>query len=200
MARTGRRPGPSRTREKILAAARAHFAREGYERATIRAIARSARVDPKLVQHFFGSKDRLFNAAMRLPIDPGAVIPSVLAPGPDGLGVRLVRTFVGIWDSREGRHFVGLLRSVVSRDEAASLMREFFTHAIFGPVSRLLDVDVPRRRASLAATQLVGLALVRYVVRLEPVASADPDDLARWIGPAIQRYFTADLDANAPRP
>jgi len=194
VARTGRRPGRSGTRGKILAAARLHFARSGYDHATIRAIARSARVDPKLVQHFHGSKHDLFVAAMGLPIDPTRLLPALLAPGIDGLGERLVRTFVGVWDSPEGRHLVGLLRSLVGGPDAAAMMREFFAHEIVGTLVASVGIDEPRRRAGLVASQLFGLALVRYVLRIEPIASAGPDALGAWVGPTLQRYFTARLD------
>ena len=141
------------------------------------------------MQHFFGTKAELFVAAMELPIDPSKLIPQVAAPGIGGLGERLVRTFVGVWDSPQGRPLVGLIRSVVSNEEAAAMMREFFTHAILEGLTASLRIDEPRRRASLVASQLFGLALVRYVVKIEPVASATPDELARWVGPNIQRYL-----------
>jgi AcrR family transcriptional regulator len=197
--RTGRRPGRSGTREKILAAARIQFARRGYDRSSIRAIAASARVDTKLVQHFYGSKHDLFIAAMGLPIDPTELIPLLLAPGVEGLGGRLVHTFIGVWDSPEGRHLVGLLRSVVGNEEAGAMMREFFAHEIVGRLVARLDIDEPRRRASLVASQLFGLALVRYVVKLQPIVAASPDELARWVGPNVQRYFAGQL-APADRP
>jgi hypothetical protein len=151
-------------------------------------------VDPKLVQHFYGSKHELFVAAMGLPLDPARVIDDLLAPGTDRLGERLVRTFVGVWDSREGRHLVGLLRSLVGDPQATAMMRQFFAHEILGRLVAALDIDEPRRRASLVASQLFGLALVRYAVKLEPIASATPDEIARWVGPNLQRYFTAELE------
>jgi AcrR family transcriptional regulator len=191
--RTGRRRGSSGTRGKILGAARLQFARSGYDHASIRAIATSARVDSKLVQHFYGSKRDLFVAAMGLPVDPAKIIPALLAPGPSGLGERLVRTFIGVWDSPEGRHLVGLLRSVVGNQDASAMMRDYFAHEIVGTLVASLDMDEPRRRASLVASQLFGLALVRYVVKLQPIVSASPDDLARWVGPNVQRYFAGPL-------
>lgn len=193
MPRTGRRPGRSGSREKILVAARFHFARDGYDGATIRAIARTARVDPRLVMHFFGSKHDMFVAAMQLPFDPSLFIAELAAPGIDGLGERIVRRFLGVWDSPEGRHLIGLIRSVVDHEGAATMMREFFTHAILGRLTRALDIDEPGRRAGLVATQLFGLALVRYVMKLEPIASADADELARLVGPNVQRYLASDL-------
>lgn len=194
MPRTGRRPGQSGTRGAILAAARARFARDGYDRATIRAIAQSARVDPKLVQHFFGSKHELFIAAMELPIDPSRLIAELTAAGMDGLGDRLVRRFVTIWDSPHGAQLVGLLRSMAADEVARAMMREFFTHEILERVAASLALGEPARRASLVASQLFGLALVRYVLRLEPLASASPEDVAAWVGPGVQRYFSATLD------
>lgn len=191
--RTGRRPGQSGSREKILAAARTHFARQGYDRATIRAIAASARVDPALVLHYFGSKHDVFVAAMKLPFNPTQFIPELIAPGIEGLGERLVRRFIEVWDSREGRHLVGFIRSVVGHESAAAMMREFFTHAVLGRIATSLDIDEPRRRAGLVASQLFGLAMIRYVLKMEPIASATADDLAKWIGPNLQRYFTAEL-------
>ena len=177
----------------ILAAARVQFARGGYDRASIRAIAASARVDSKLVQHYYGTKRDLFIAAMGLPINPAELIPALLAPGVQGLGERLVREFTGVWDSPDGRHLVGLLRSVVASQEAGAMMRGFFAHEIVGRLVASLDMDEPRRRASLVASQLFGLALVRYVVKLQPVVSASPEELARWAGPNIRRYLTAPL-------
>lgn len=201
MARTGRRPGQSGSREKILAAARAHFAKDGYDHATVRAIAATARVDPALVLHFFGSKHELFIAAMELPFDPSEFIPELLAPGIEGLGERLVRRFIEVWDSREGRHLVGLIRSVVSQESAAKMMREFFTHAVLGKIVSSLDISDPQRRASLVASQLFGLGVIRYVMKLEPLVSASPDEVAKWVGPNLQRYFTADLgDHDEDRP
>jgi AcrR family transcriptional regulator len=188
--RTGRRPGAAGTREKILTAARAQFGRRGYEAATIRGIAAAARVDPKLVLHYFDSKEGVFRAALDFPFDPAEAIPELLRPGLDGLGVRLARFFFDLWDSPAGTRLQALLRSIVANDDAGVLMRDFATREILGRLAQALDLDHPQVRASLAASQLVGVALLRYVVRVEPIASARADRLARWIGPALQRYFT----------
>ena len=190
MPRTGRRPGASGSREKILAVARARFAEDGYDGATLRGIAAEARVDPALVLHYFGSKEHLFVAALEFPIDPADAVPLLLAAGPDGLGERMVTFFLAAWDAPEGRPFVGLLRSIATNDQAAAMMREFIAREVIGRVAASLDLDQPELRAALAGSQLVGLALLRYVIRLEPLASADPAVLARLVGPAIQRYFT----------
>ncbi len=190
MARTGRRPGAGGTREKILAAARTQFGRHGFESATIRGIASAARVDPKLVLHYFESKEGVFGAAMEFPFDPAAAIPALLEPGLEGLGTRLARFFLEIWDSPEGARAHALVRSVVASKTAAALMRDFVSREILARVAQALELDHPQVRASLAASQLIGVAMLRYVVKVEPLASAPSDRLAAWIGPTLQRYFT----------
>jgi AcrR family transcriptional regulator len=197
MARTGRRPGAGGTREKILASARSQFGKHGYEGATLRGIARSARVDPKLVLHYFDSKEGVFEAAMDFPFDPAAAIPAILEPGLDGLGIRLARFFLDIWDSPSGARAHALVRSVVASESAAALMRDFASREILARVAEALELDHPRVRASLAASQLIGIAMLRYVVKVEPLASAPPAQLAEWIGPTLQRFFT---DPKAIRP
>jgi len=197
MARTGRRPGPGRTREKILAAARSQFAKSGFESTTIRGIAAGAHVDPKLVLHYFESKEGIFQAAMDFPFDPAQAIPELLRPGLDGLGVRLARFFIDIWDSPAGVRAHAIVRSMVTSESAAALMRDFVSREILARVAQALELDHPQVRASLAASQLIGLAMLRYVVKVEPLASAPPAKLASWIGPTLQRYFT---DPQATRP
>lgn len=198
MARTGRRPGSGGTRERILAAARADFSRSGYEGVTIRGIAAQAKVDPALVLHYFDSKDGVFRAAVEFPVDPADFIPGLLAPGLNGLGGRLVRFFVDTWDSAAGRPLLALIRSAVGNEDAAALMREFVTREVLGRLARALELDKPQVRASLAASQLIGLAMLRYVVRVEPLASASTDDVVAWLGPTVQRYLTDPSVTQAP--
>jgi len=190
MPRTGRRPGTGGTREKILAAARSRFGQEGYDGTTIRGIAAGAGVDPALVPHYFGSKEGVFLAAVEFPVDPAEFIPRLLAPGIDGLGERLVIFFLETWDSPSGASLLGLIRSVVSSELAADLMREFVTREVLGRLAEAIKLDHPQLRAGLVATQLVGLAMLRYVIKVEPLSSASRGELARWIGPTIQHYLT----------
>jgi AcrR family transcriptional regulator len=190
LARTGRRPGAGGTRERILAAARSDFSKSGFDGTTIRAIAAQAKVDPALVLHYYESKDAIFREAVRFPVDPAEFIPALVAPGVDGLGDRLVRFFVDTWDSPAGGAMLGVIRSVVANDDAATLMREFITREVLGRLAKALDVDEPQLRASLAGAQLIGMAMLRYVVKVEPIASADADQIVAWLGPTIQRYFT----------
>jgi AcrR family transcriptional regulator len=195
--RTGRRPGNPDTREAILTAARAMFAERGFDAASIRSIATVAGVDPALVHHYFGSKEELFRATVSIPVDPAELVPRVLAGGRDEVGERLVRTFLTVWDSPVGTAAVALLRSAMSNQWTARLLREFLVTQILRRVVEQLDLDPAELplRGALVATQIAGLAMMRYVIHLEPVASASPDTLAATIGPTVQRYLTGPLGA-----
>jgi AcrR family transcriptional regulator len=198
--RTGRRAGDSGTREAILESARQQFAEHGYGGATIRAIAAGAGVDPALVHHFHGTKERLFAAAMRLPVVPSEVITAALADGlrPPGVsaGEHLVRSALTLWET-DGlqESFQGLLRSAVTSEPAAAMLREFLTEVILGPVASVAGGTDPERafRASMVASQMLGLAMTRYVLRFGPVATASQDELVAAIGPNIDRYLAGDL-------
>jgi AcrR family transcriptional regulator len=199
--RTGRRAGDSGTREAILRAATEQFAERGYDGATIRAIAAAAGVDPALVHHFYGTKERLFAAAMQLPFVPSEAITAALADRPAGqpAGAHLVRSALSLWDSPGVREaFVGILRSALTSDQAAAMLREFVTGAILTPVASLAGGADPEQtpfRTSLVGSHMLGLAVARYVLQLPPVATADAETLAAAVGPAIDRYLTGDLGA-----
>jgi AcrR family transcriptional regulator len=191
MARTGRRRGDSGTREAILEAARAAFAAGGYDRTTIRAVAREAGVDPALIHHFYGTKERLFSEALRLPVDPAAAAETILAEGVDSAGDRLVRFFLSIWEPSESRGaFLAVVRSALTNEEAARMLREFVERAIVLRVATAIGGRDASLRASLAGAHLVGMAVLRYVVRVEPLASASPERVAALVGPRIQSYLT----------
>ncbi|WP_229400170.1 TetR/AcrR family transcriptional regulator [Micromonospora okii] len=193
--RTGRRPGRPGTREAILDAARAAFAERGFDAASVRSIAGAAGVDPALVHHYFGSKDQLFLATLDAPMDPGDLLPQVLAGDDDGIGERLVRGFLGLWDSPAGAGAVALLRSGMSNEWTARLLREFLVTQVLRRVLHHLGGDPAELplRGSLVASQLIGLAVMRHVVRLEPVASAPAETLVAAVAPTIQRYLRGDL-------
>ena len=271
--RPGRRTGRSDTRQAILAAARARFAEYGYDGATIRAIAGDAGVDPALVHHFYRDKERLFAAAMRLPVVPSEILRAALAPGARdprvGLGEHLVRTALAAWETAGVLPtLLGLLRSALTSERAAAMLREFLTETILGPVAEIAiaagpgaemtsgagegtgvvqtlgveqsarvghglgagrgadagqasrAVEIPdagqsagagqtpgigavnpgaagtfgaEYRAAMVASQMVGLAVTRYVLALGPVAEPSPDDLAATIGPTLDRYLTGVL-------
>jgi AcrR family transcriptional regulator len=196
MARTGRRPGNQDTREAILAAARRAFAERGYDKASIRHIAASAGVDPALVHHYFGAKDQLFLATMEAPVDPGKLIPEVIGGGLDGIGERLVRMFLTVWDSPAGTTAAALLRSAVSHDWSARMLREFITSQVLRRVVDHIGLDPKEAplRASLVASQMMGLAMARYVIKLEPLAGASRETLVAMIAPTVQRYLTGPME------
>jgi len=208
--RLGRRGGDSRTREAILDAARRSFADHGYDTTTIRAVAAAADVNPALVHHFFGTKEGLFAAAMNLPVRPSEMLAGALDAArdrfgdafPAHLGEILIGTMLRAWDLPEVRTaFVGLLRSAATTEQGGTMLREFVTSTILASLVRaagLRDDAEGRYRAALVASQVVGLGFTRYLLRLEPIASAPVEDLVAAIGPAAQRYLTGDLTSEAP--
>ena len=190
MGRTGRRPGPGTSRGAILDAARRWFAQAGYEGASIRAIAADAGVDPAVVLHFFGSKDGLFTAAVGWPFDPATITTQLAADGPDGLAPRLARVFLGFWeDPRTRAPLLALLRSAMTHEPSATLLREFVVREMFAPIAGLVGGPDPRLRLELAAAHLVGVAVLRYALGVEPVASAGVDELVRQLTPSLAPYL-----------
>jgi AcrR family transcriptional regulator len=204
LARTGRRPGNQDTREEILAAARHAFAERGFDNTSIRTIAAGAGVDPALVHHYFGTKDQLFLDAMQVPFDPAKVVPHILAAGIDEVGERVVRTLLSIWDSAAGGPAAALVRSAVSNETIARMLRDFVVTRILRRIGRDLGYEPAEgaMRANLVATQIGGLIMVRYILKFEPLASAPPEAVVALIGPTVQRYLTAPLDPAlmAPEP
>ena len=193
--RTGRRPGSSGAREQILAAAKSAFAANGYERTTIRGVAREAGVDPALVHHYFGTKRQLFVDAMDLPANPAELIEGLIATSdPEDLGERMIRFMLSVWDNEEERApLVAIMRTAMSDDQAATMVREFATTEILGTIVKAARGDNQDLRATLLASQVFGLMIMRYIIKLEPLASADPETVARAIGPTFQRYLTGPL-------
>ncbi len=201
MARTGRRPGHSDTRAAILSAARAAFAERGFDGASIRAIATSAGVDPALVHHYFGTKDQLFLATLQVPIDPSEIIPAIVTGDPDKLGERIVRAVLTVWDSPAGSTAAAVVRSAMQQEWTARMLRDFLTTQIMRRVTKALDLpveDVPLR-TSLAISQVLGLVTARYIVQIEPLATAPPELVVGMVGPTVQRYLTGALPAGRER-
>lgn len=191
--RRGRRSGGEDTRAALLDAARAVFAEQGYQGATVRGIAARAGVDAAMVNHWFGGKQGLFAATVELPFEPGELIDRLIGDGgTDGLAERIVRTFVTLWDTHEGR-FATLVLSVASQEMAARMVAEFFAGTLFSRIAAATGAGNADIRAALCGSQLVGLGLVRYVLKLEPVAAADVETLVRMVAPTLHRYLTGDL-------
>lgn len=190
----GRRPAGSGTREAILAAATRQFGAVGYPRTTLRAIAREAGVDTRLVTHYFGSKQELFITVVELPFDPEVVLTAMLADGADGVGQRLATFVVGMLESPQARTTItGLLRAAASEEEAAVLVRDLLMERLLTPLARLIGGDQPELRASLVGAQVAGLTVARHIVGLPRLADAPPAELAAALAPVLQHYLTGDL-------
>ena len=192
MKRSGRRPGNQDTKSSILEAARRQFAEKGYDQASIRGIAGGAGVDPALVHHYFGTKEKLFLAAMNAPINPGELIPQALAGPREQSGERLVRLALRVWDSPAGVAALAMFRSAISNDWTARLLREFVITQILrkAVTEMIIDPAEAPMRSNLVATQMAGLLMARYLLKLEPLASADPEAIVAAIAPNVQRFLT----------
>jgi AcrR family transcriptional regulator len=187
----GRRPGESGTRQAILDAARTRFAEHGWDRATVRAIAGDAGVDPALVLHFFGSKQVLFTAAMSWPFDTDAAVEQVASGPRSQLGRRLVAFFLSIWEDPERREpLTVMLRAATTNEQAAALLRESLMTLFLAPLGERLEMPDAELRMSLCSSQLIGLGTARYVLAFEPLASLAPERLVELVGPNLQRYMT----------
>ena len=196
--RRGRRPasGPSAegTRGRILGAARAAFAERGFEGATVRDVAARAGVDPALVHHYFGTKQRLFVAAMQFPVDLGVFVPALVRGDPATVGERLVRAIVGLWDRPDVRQtLVGMVRSASTDPTAAAMTRSLLAEGPLLALATAIDLPDAPMRAALAGTQLIGLVMARYIVGVEPIASMSPERLAAVVGPTLTRYLAGDI-------
>jgi AcrR family transcriptional regulator len=191
--RRGRRPGGGDTRAALLDAARTVFAERGYDGATVRVIADRAGVDPAMVNHWFGGKEPLFVAALDLPADPGMILGEALPGDPEQLAERIIARILRVWDETGGAQLATLLQSIASHEVAASLLREFIGRVLVGKVLSKVAPDRPELRASLAGSQMFGLAFVRYVLKVEPLASADHATVIAAVAPNLQRYLTGPL-------
>jgi AcrR family transcriptional regulator len=190
--RVGRWRTGQQSRQRIIDVARERFMRDGYERATVRAIAAAAGVDVAMVYYFFGSKEGLFSAsALTGPEHPLHQLAALLDEGRDQIGPRLVRRFLEHWD--EGgvfEPFMAVWRSAAIQPQARKVLHD----ALAGPVAKRLGAEFgvadAELRVELVASHLAGLAFARYQLKLEPIASTAVEDVVAWIGPTLQRYLT----------
>jgi AcrR family transcriptional regulator len=192
--RRGRPAGSSNTRERILVSARELFARNGISNTSIRAVAAAAGVDSALVHHYFGTKEQLFAAAVDIPIDPMEVIGPLREVPVEELGYRLPSILLPLWDSEIGAAFIATLRSILAGSEV-NLFRTFIQDVIGVEVGPRVD-NPPGSgiiRIQFVASQLVGVIMARYILKLEPFASLPAQQIADTIGPNLQRYLTGDL-------
>ncbi|MEU0054270.1 TetR family transcriptional regulator [Streptomyces sp. NPDC006309] len=181
------------TRDRILTAAREVFSARGYEKTSVRAIAKAAEVDPALVHHYFGSKEEVFEAAVEVAFAPALIASDAVADGPlDGVGERLTRFVLGVWENPATRTpLLAIVRSAVDNDTAAAVFRRLIAAQLMRRIAAALDLPDAELRAELAAAQLVGTAMMRYVIRLEPLASADLEQLVVRLAPVVQHHLTA---------
>ena len=191
----GRRPGNRDTRGEILTAARHTFAAKGFAGASVRGIAAEAGVDAALVHHYFATKERLFLATVDIPIVLTDLIDHVTASGLDGLGDRIIRTILSVWDSELQPSLVGAVRTALTDPGLTRTISEFLTLEVIGRILRTVQVPEPEasRRAGLVASQVLGVIIGRYVLKLPPLAAQSSDHLAAAIGPTLQHYLTGDL-------
>ena len=206
-AAAGRRPGHADTRGEIVEAAKRVFAAKGYDGASLRAVAREAQVDPALVHHYFDGKASLFVAAMALPFDPRDVAQGHADPSSDpssdsasasGIGAMVVSGFLTMWDHAEGTgsSFAACVAGMAASTSVADAMREFVAERVWNnsPVNEDESDDMARRRRSLVSSQLMGLAFTRYILRVPPVSTATPQEIAQWAGPTLDRYMVGSID------
>ncbi|MGY1500037.1 TetR/AcrR family transcriptional regulator [Streptomyces sp. QTS52] len=196
-----RRGRPSRTdsaaapaaRDRILVAAREEFAVRGYDKTSVRGIAKAAEVDPALVHHYFGTKEQVFEASISVALGPILEAPGSIVEGPlDGVGERLARFFFGIWETPATRKaLLAIVRSAMNNEAAAGVFRRLISTQLLRRLAVQLDLPDAELRAELAAAQLVGIAMLRYVIKVEPLASADPDEIIARVAPVIQSHLTA---------
>ncbi|MGC5565233.1 TetR family transcriptional regulator [Streptomyces sp. FR-108] len=196
-----RRGRPSRTdaqdapaaRDRILAAAREEFAERGFEKTSMRAIAKAAGVDSALVHHYFGTKEQVFEASIEVAFGPLLSAPGSIGEGPlDGVGERLARFFFGVWENPATRKaLLAIVRSAVNNETAAGVFRRLISAQLLRRVALQLDLPDAELRAELAAAQLVGIAMLRYVIKVEPLTSATPEQIIARVSPVIQSHLTA---------
>ncbi|MGP3976740.1 TetR/AcrR family transcriptional regulator [Streptomyces sp. 8N114] len=183
--------GPG-ARERILASARGEFAEHGYDKVSVRAIARGAGVDAALVHHYFGTKEQVFAAAVEGAMAPVISVPDLLeAASPDALGETITRAFLRVWENPATREPVlAIVRSAVNNERAAAVFRGLLTRNLLTRTAAVLKEPDAELRVSLAAAQLVGAALLRHVIRLEPLASEPLESAVARLAPVVQHHFT----------
>ncbi|MBL1107126.1 TetR family transcriptional regulator [Streptomyces sp. 5-8] len=180
------------TRDRILTAAREEFSARGYEKTSVRGIAKAAGVDSALVHHYFGTKEQVFEAAIEIAFAPALHAPVAVADGPVAeVGERLTRFVFGVWDNPTTRApLLAIFRSAVNNETAAAVFRRLVATQLLRRVAAQLDLPDAELRAELAAAQIVGTALMRYVIKLEPLASADLEQIIARVAPVVQIHLT----------
>jgi AcrR family transcriptional regulator len=192
--RRGRPAGPptGATRDRILAAAREEFSARGYDKTSVRSIGKAAGVDPALVHHYFGTKEQVFGAAIESAFAPVLDITDTMTQGGlEDIGERMARFMTGIWEHPVTREpLLAILRSAVTNETAATVFRGLISRRVLARLGGTLNVPDEEFRFQLAASHLIGIMMLRYIIKVEPMVSADPEQLIRQVTPALQRYLT----------
>jgi AcrR family transcriptional regulator len=192
----GRRPGNRDTRGEILAAAQNAFAEGGLSGVSLRGIATDAGVDVALIHHYFHTKEELFLATMQIPLPIHELVAPLAAGGTDGLGERLLRTVLAIWESDLQASLVASLRTAVDEPATTRSMQEFITAEVLGQVLHALPYPETEanRRLGLLASQLGGLMIGRYILRLPALVDMSVEELTVAVAPTLQRYIDGPVD------
>ncbi len=190
MSRSGRRPGWPQTRDDILLVARRSFGARGYDATSLRSIAKQADVDPALVVHYFGTKEALFLAALEVTMSSMSMFDGLASVSISEAAKLIVRRYLLVLDQEQTRDvMLGLVRSAVSSERAATMLREFLGQAMLSSLSPLIDHPDRQLRASLVVAQLIGIAMLRHVVKADAVASASNEELVSRVAPVIEAYL-----------
>ena len=186
------------SRDAVLSAAKQRFATEGYEKTTLRSIAKDAHVDPSMVLYLFGSKEELFRESLRLILDPEVLVAAMTGVDDDepDIGTRMVRMYLRIWETPDtAASMRAMLQSATSNTDANDAFRGFMQNYVLTAVSGVLGGgEQARLRAMLAASNLVGTAMLRYIIQVPPLATLSADEVVALIAPTVTRYLTADAD------
>lgn len=187
----GRRPGNPDTHSEILSAAREVFGEVGYNRATIRAISQRAGIDPALIYHYFENKAKLYTASISLPFASAEAVYEVFSHDNHDAGRRLAALFFTVWEQEESRSsLLGILRSAMGgEDQAVTAFREYMVETLKERIAPQIEHPDAEMRALAVSSHLVGLAIIRYVVRVEPLASASIDEVVDLVSPRLQSYL-----------
>lgn len=194
MARIGRPRGKTDTRNVILAAARRRFADAGYDRTSVRDVAAAADVDAAMIRHYFGSKAELFRATVGWPFDPADIARRITGGGRGEIGERLTRVFFEAWEEPESRApLLAILRGAATHDESAHLVRQFIQGQVYAQMAAGLAEPDAELRIDLAMGQLLGIAYLRHILQVEPIASTTVEDLIRRVAPVISAHLNPSV-------
>ncbi|MGW0760443.1 TetR/AcrR family transcriptional regulator [Streptomyces sp. NPDC002814] len=187
-----RRTESADTRDRILNAAREEFSERGYEKTSVRAIAKAAGVDSALVHHYYGTKEQVFEAAVEVAFAPALKVRDAVVEGPlDDVGERMTRVIFGLWENPVTRTpLLAIVRSAVNTEAAAAVFRRLVSAQLMRRIAGRLDAPDAELRTELAAAQLVGVAMMRYVIKMEPVASVDVEQIITRVAPVVQGHLT----------